>query len=71
MPRAYNRKKPIEIGPWQEVNAVAIPDLTIDEVEAVWRKCCPMPGFSVLDIHQFGKELILKLREKANGINNS
>ena len=71
MPRPYNRNKPIEIGPYQEVNAVVIPDLSIQEVEAVWRKCCPMPGVSHLDIHQFSKELISLLREKANGINNA
>jgi hypothetical protein len=71
MPRPYNRKKPIEIGPYQEVNAMVIPDLSIQEVEAIWRQCCPMPGFSPLDIHQFSKEIILKLREKANGINHS
>jgi hypothetical protein len=67
MVRPYNRKKPIEVGPYQEVNAVVIPDLSIEEVEAVWRKCCPMPGFSPLDIHQFSNEIILKLREKVNG----
>ena len=71
MPRPYNRKKPIEIGPYQEVNAVVIPDLSIQEVEAIWRQCCPMPGFSSLDIHQFSNAIILKLREKANGINHS
>jgi hypothetical protein len=64
MPRPYNRKKPIEIGPYQEVNPVVIPDISFEEVEAVWRKCCPMPGFSQLDIHEFSKELILTLREK-------
>jgi hypothetical protein len=69
MPRPYNRKKPVEIG--QEVNSVTIPDLSIQEVEAIWRQCCPMPGFSPLDIHQFSNAIILKLREKANGINNS
>jgi len=67
MVRPYNRKKPIEIGPYQEVNAVVIPDLSIEEVEAVWRKCCPMPGLNPLDIHQFSNAIILKLREKANG----
>jgi hypothetical protein len=67
MVRPYNRKKTIEVGPYQEVNAVVIPDLSIQEVEAVWRQCCPMPGFSPLDIHQFSNAIILKLREKANG----
>ena len=59
------RKNTIEIG--QEVNPVTIPDLSIQEVEDIWKKCCPMPGFSQLDIHQFSKEIILKLREKVNG----
>ena len=59
------RKNTIEIG--QEVNPITIPDLTIQEVEAVWLKCCPMPGFSPLDIHQFSNAIILKLREKTNG----
>ena len=63
------RKNTIEIG--QEVNPVTIPDLTIQEVEAIWRKCCPMPGFSQLDIHQFSKEIILKLREKLNDVSNA
>ena len=71
MVRPYNRKKPIEIGPYQEVNAVVIPDLSIQEVEAIWRQCCPMPGFSQLDIHQFSNAIILKLREKTNVINNA
>jgi len=71
MVRPYNRKKPIEIGPYQEVNAVVIPDLSIQEVEAIWRQCCPMPGFSPLDIHQFSNAIILKLREKTNGINHA
>ena len=48
---------------------ITIPDLSIQEVEAIWHKCCPMPGFSVLDIHQFSKEIILKLREKTNANN--
>ena len=48
-----------------------IPDLSIQEVEAIWHKCCPMPGFSVLDIHQFSKEIILKLREKLNDVSNA
>jgi hypothetical protein len=56
------KKNTIEIG--QEVNSVTIPDLTIQEVEAIWRKCCPMPGFSQLDIHQFAKEIINTLRGK-------
>ena len=63
------RKNTIEIG--QEVNPVTIPDLTIQEVETIWRKCCPMPGFSQLDIHQFSKEIILKLREKLNDVINA
>ena len=63
------RKNTIEIG--QEVNPITIPDLTIQEVEAVWLKCCPMPGFSPLDIHQFSKEIILKLREKLNDVSNA
>jgi len=71
MVRPYNRKKPIEIGPYQEVNAVVIPDLSIQEVEAIWRQCCPMPGFNPLDIHQFSNAIILKLREKTNGINHA
>jgi len=50
---------------------ITIPDLSIQEVEAIWKKCCPMPGFSVLDIHQFSKEIILKLREKTNAINHA
>jgi hypothetical protein len=48
---------------------ITIPDLSIQEVEAIWHKCCPMPGFSVLDIHEFSKEIILKLREKTNANN--
>jgi hypothetical protein len=43
---------------------ITIPDLSIQEVEAIWRKCCPMPGFSQLDIHQFAKEIINTLRGK-------
>jgi len=50
---------------------VVIPDLSIQEVEAIWRQCCPMPGLNPLDIHQFSNAIILKLREKANGINHS
>ena len=53
------------------MNPVTIPDLTIQEVETIWRKCCPMPGFSQLDIHQFSKEIILKLREKLNDVSNA
>jgi hypothetical protein len=67
MPRPYNRKKPIEIGPYQEVNTMVIPDLSIQEVEAIWRKCCPMPGFSPLDIHEFAKEIINFLKQKMKG----
>ena len=63
------RKNTIEIG--QEVNPVTIPDLSIQEVETIWRQCCPMPGFSPLDIHQFSNAIILKLREKTNGINHA
>ena len=63
------RKNTIEIG--QEVNPVTIPDLTIQEVEAIWRQCCPMPGFSPLDIHEFSNAIILKLREKLNDVSNA
>ena len=63
------RKNTIEIG--QEVNPVLIPDLSIQEVEAIWRQCCPMPGFSPLDIHQFSNAIILKLREKLNDVSNA
>jgi hypothetical protein len=75
MPRPYNRRNEaieeplIKVGPYQEVNS--IPDLSIQEVEAIWRQCCPMPGFSQLDIHQFSNAIILKLREKTNVINNA
>lgn len=64
MPRPYNRKKPIEVGVEPTNHPVVIPDLSIQEVEAVWLKCCPMPGFSQLDIHQFAKEIINTLKGK-------
>jgi len=75
MPRPYNRRNEaieeplMKVGPYQEVNL--IPDLSIQEVEDIWRQCCPMPGFSPLDIHQFSNAIILKLREKTNGINHA
>ena len=75
MPRPYNRRNEaieeplMKVEPYQEVNL--IPDLSIQEVEAIWRQCCPMPGFSQLDIHQFSKEIILKLREKLNDVSNA
>ena len=64
MPRPY-KSKLIKIEQNQEF--ILIPDLSIQEVEDIWKKCCQMPGFSQLDIHQFSKEIILKLREKVNG----
>jgi hypothetical protein len=48
-------------------NTVKIPFLTINEVEAIWRECSPWPGVIQIDIHEFSKKIVLKLREKVNG----
>ena len=68
MPRPY-KSKLIKFEQNQEF--ILIPDLSIQEVEDIWKKCCPMPGFSPLDIHEFSNAIILKLREKTNGINHA